>query len=109
MKSVQPIGSVTMEYAETGKVIRGEFKPMMVIELDDALFTQLEALPQGEDASILQSNADLILAAWFSKSNEIELADREKWEIVSSVADCSKYPTGKVRKCVIEYTFKKRA
>lgn len=103
------IGIVTMEYAQTGKIIQATFAPIMVVELEEELFYQLEEIKPTTDPAVLRSNADLVMASWFTRTNEIELADREKFSIVSDIIDCRKYETGQIKKCVIEYTFKKIA
>lgn len=105
MKDSTVIGQVAMEYSENGQVINASFTPSIVVKADEFLLGQLKTIPQ-TDADVLKHNADLVLASWFNKTNEIELADREKWTIVSAVVDCDKYPSGAVKRCILEYTFK---
>lgn len=108
MNNSQPIGIVTMEYDEQGAVTSATFVPTMKVVLDDNLIRQLQSLT-ASDALALQNNADLVMSAWFAKTNEIELADREEWTIKSRVVECITYPeNGKVKKCAIEYTFVKK-
>lgn len=109
MKDMQPIGIVTIEYDENGRIEKARFDPSMTVEADDRLLKQLEVLEDEEEEIELQSRADLIMASWFTKINEIELADLNEWVIVSEVALCEKYVfSGKIRKCVLNYYFKKR-
>lgn len=99
------IGTVTLAYDENGKITTAKFVPDMVVNLDPDLLYQLKA---DNSTEALQSNADLILGAWFQRSNDVELADREQWEVGSTLVDCQKYPNGKVQKCVLDYHFKRR-
>lgn len=48
------------------------------------------------------------LAAWFTKMNEIELADRDRYDINSEIVGCDKHPNGSIKKCTLKYTFKLR-
>lgn len=109
MNNSQPIGTATMEYSESGQIVKAIFTPSMVVNADDFLLGQLEAIRNEGGPAELKSSADLVMSAWFSKTNEIELADREKWFIDSKVKSCTTHPNGKVKKCILEYCFKLRA
>lgn len=107
MNNSQPIGIVTMEYDENGNVTSATFVPTMKVTLDENLVHQLQSIP-ASGAVTLMNNADLVMSAWFSKTNEIELADREEWAVDGRMIECTLHPgSTKVKKCVIEYTFKK--
>lgn len=102
------IGNVTMSYTEDGKLVKDQsfFTPTMKVVVDDNLFNQLIDINTGSQRA-LKEGADLIFAAFFTKTNDIELADREKYKIKSKVMECVKYSNKKVKRCVIKYTFEK--
>ncbi len=100
------IGTVTMQYSETGKLVSAIFKPTLKIELSDEVKSNLEKnISKPEESDILKFNADFVLGTFFAKMTEIELADREKQEIVSEVVTCTKYPSEQTRLCVLKYYF----
>lgn len=103
------IGTVQIEYRETGEVKSASFHPVPAIRFDSAVTRQLLTLDHPEGPHQLKNNSDLILAAWFTKLNEIELADRERYDIDSEIIRCDKYPNGSIQTCTIKYTFKSRA
>lgn len=109
MNNDQPIGTVTIEYSETGTVIKANFTPTIQVEANKYLLEELEVLRSAGGSKALQESADLIMASWFSKANEIELADRDLWSIESDIRECQTYPDGGVKKCVLDYAFRKRA
>lgn len=88
-------------------ILSADFIPTMKVSLDDNLLEQLKSIQQPNDGNVVKSQADLMLAAWFSKMNEIELADRTQYTIKSKVVDCTKWPNGKVRLCKLNYYFAK--
>lgn len=47
------------------------------------------------------------MSDWFARQNEVELADRDQYRITSRVIECTKFVTGKVMKCVIEFSLTK--
>lgn len=101
------IGSAVIEYDAAGKVTTAYFEPSIKIDLAEALggrFTELAA-PTPEE---LKGNADIVLGAWFSKMNEVELADRDRYTIESEIVECEQYPNGTVKRCILRYTFKER-
>lgn len=102
------IGIVKIEYDKEGKVIRANFYPSMNLEADDDLKNQLQTI-KNSDQETVKSNASLVMAAWFSKMTDIELADREKYEISTNIISCDKHWDGTIKMCVIEFEFKERA
>lgn len=105
MKQVE-IGRVVLKYNEEGKVVETHFEPTMRIQADQTLLNQLETIKADKDDKIVKANADLVFANWFNKMNEIELADREKYEVASEITECKKDTKGLVRVCSIRYIFK---
>ncbi len=102
------IGVATISYDEQGNPTSQTFKPGENIEPDDNLLNQLKQIPTATDSELVKQNADLVLAGWWSKMNEAELADRDEFKIYSEIVECLKYDNGSVKSCSIEYTFKKR-
>lgn len=97
---MEKIGVATIEYNGKGAVVRANFQPIKKFEVD------LSQLKGNEDEKTVRDNAELIMASWFSKVNEIELADRDKFKIESKVLDCRKWPDGTIKKCWIEFYLK---
>lgn len=101
------IGKATIEYDIYGIVERASFEPTLNVNIGPDIISQLARI-NNESQVELQSNADLILGAFFSKLTEIEVADREMFAVKSRVVECVKYTAGAVKKCVLEYTFEER-
>lgn len=101
------IGKVIIQYDMTGKVTTSSFFPTMKIDLDPAL-VQLMNSADGLNEQSLKQKADLVLGAWFTKMNEIELSDKYRYVVGSEVVECKKYSGGGIERCVLEYFFKER-
>ena len=99
------IGTAEIIYGEDGKVLRAFFTPKMQV---GNIASQLLQLEPGKPERI-KENAEMVLAAWFSKMNEIELADREHYKIESEILKCTMYQDGSVKRCKISFTFKEMA
>lgn len=95
------IGTVVMVYDEQGNPMTGSsFVPS--ITLNEGSTTELTNI-KGATAEDIKVNADLVMANWFNSISNIELADREEWQIVSEIARCEKYPSGSPYLCIIDY------
>ena len=105
MKIVE-IGEVELFYNEDGKVTKSSFTPTMKINLDENLINQLHSIESNKNSEVIKHNAEIMLASFFSKINEIELADRDYYHIESEVMKCDKYPTGIAKYCKIKFIFK---
>lgn len=81
----QEIGIATITTNQAGTtVVRASFKPTMQLDACDELIKQLQdCLPAGD----VKSKAETVFAAWFSKLNEVELADRSEYKIVIDPLD----------------------
>lgn len=99
------IGVATMVYSEEGKILQASFIPTSQVDLGNDILNQLAEV-KNTDEETIRENANLILGAWFEKQNSIELADRDEYEIVTEPVYSSKYPSGKVKTCIIKFTFK---
>lgn len=110
MKDETIIGQVTISYTETGVPSFAGFKPIMEIKLSGGeLLEKLSEFQHDKNSrEHVEESASLVFATWFNKMNEIELADREKFEIVARTIDCQTYLKGNVKLCVINFVFKER-
>lgn len=104
----QEIGIATMVYDTNGKIMNTSFVPLLQIKHSKKLESQLQTVKGSEDAEALNNNAQLVMAAWFSQVDEIELADRDEYEVVSKVLSCEKYQSGRVKTCSIMFIFKRK-
>lgn len=104
------IGDAIINYREDGTVESASFVPKMKIEVGETVLKQLEAVNHSTVAAIVKTNADLILGSFFSKLSEIELGDRDHYEVSSKTILCERYkPSGNIKQCVIRYTYKESA
>lgn len=103
---INQIGTVTIEYNRSGVVTSHKFNPLIKVDNSQELRRELKNV-NGENADVLKHNADVIVAAWFSKVNQVELEDREQYSVESEVIACEKYNTGGIKKCVLKYFLKK--
>lgn len=101
------IGIVNIHYNEDGDVLSAVFTPTMVVPFDKRVLMQLQSVKASKDDGLLKENADMVLAAWFAKMNEIELADRDDYEVASEILKCIKHQNGMAKECVIKYSFQK--
>lgn len=105
----QEIGIATITYDSGGTVIREltNFVPTLKISITEELNRQFAKVKSEKDEINLKKNSDIVLATWFSKMNEIELADRDKFQIKSEIIKCERYANQRIKQCVIRYTFEK--
>ena len=101
---MKKIGIATIEYDRVGSVTKGTFDPDK--DFGNVDIKQLLSIKASKDVDVVKRNAETVLASWFSKINEVELADRDQYEVASEVLDCKKYVDGKVKKCSIQFYLK---
>jgi len=101
----QEVGIVTISYLKDGRVESANFVPTMNIKADKNVINNLKKVENSADTESLVHNAQSVFALWFNKANEIEEADRFEYEIASETIECEKYEDGKVKKCVIKFTY----
>lgn len=101
---MEQIGIATINYDQQGNVLEAYFNPTPKFEKIDA--SQLKSVKSSKEAEVIKYNAEMILASYFSRMNEIELADRDKYEIGSEILICTKYDNGNVRSCSIQFFFR---
>jgi|SRR5687767_1046513 len=56
----------------------------------------------------IRTAGERLLAEYFNKITNMELADPDKYYIDSEMVACEKYRNGTTKKCVINFLFKKR-
>lgn len=100
------IGVAVINYSPEGKVLSAGFEPTLKMSFTPELLDQLSGA-KSDTAETVRVDSEIIMAAWFSKMNEIELADREEYHIVSTVEECVKYPDGRIKTCKVKFSFKK--
>lgn len=102
----QRIGIVEFDYDESGKLIETAFaaEPMRIKVADDltAKFSEITASNSQDE---IKAQAEKVLASWWSNLNDMEIADRNKFEITSEVVGCDKYTDGKIKVCRVEFYF----
>lgn len=104
--SIIDIGTATINYNESGKVKTASFIAGAVNATPE-LINQLRSLNGAENEEIIKDNAGLLLGSFFSQISNIELADRDQWEIITEIQSCSHYSNGNVKTCAIKFLFKK--
>lgn len=103
------IGIVTINYDLQGQVTHAEFTPHLKVSLDeDDLLSQLKPVNSDTQAETIKANADMVLGSWFAKITEIELAERDEYQVIGKLRMCDNHPgTSIPATCVIEYFFEK--
>lgn len=101
------IGIAILNYDRKGKLISGLFTPTLAVEVPDLFKETMETITATTTPDLLKTHSDMVFAGFFVKMNEIELADREDFDVVSEVIECEKWNNGIIRKCIIKYFFKK--
>lgn len=103
----QEIGIVTLYYNEDGSFKTADFRPTMKITIHSELMNELFSIETQKGEDIVKEQANSVFATWFQRMNDIELADREKYEIATEmVAPCERYENGVVSKCEMRFIFK---
>lgn len=99
------IGIVTISYGKNGAVKEADFMPTMKVDLKPDVLAHL-ASGKSSTEDIVIKNSSLVVGAWFNKINEIELADRDHFEVVGEKVTCDTFPDGKVKNCVIRFVYR---
>lgn len=99
----EKIGEVEITYSEAGIVHRASFVPTLITEFTGDVISQLGQLKSAKDSETIVFNAEMILAAWFSKLNDLELRDPEVTQIIGEVKQCNHYANGMVQSCQMNY------
>lgn len=103
------IGKSVLYYDENGKLDRIEFTPSILVKLNSKELVAFAKIT-GNDEATIATSASAVVAAWFQKTNEIELADRDKWKIETEVINCKRVGDGKyfsaIKRCELIHHFK---
>lgn len=99
------IGTVVMHYNTDGNVMGISFHPSINVSMTPELFEQFKTIKGTKDKDKLTENANLVFGQWFSQLNQIELADREKYQVLGQMKKCLVYDNGVVKSCEMEYFF----
>lgn len=107
MENNQEIGVAILHYNEDGSFKTAEFKPTIIVKIDSKMMDELFNIETQKGEDIVKEQANNVFATWFQRMNDIELADREKYKIVTElVAPCERYDSGIISKCSIKFIFK---
>lgn len=98
------IGIANLDYDTTGKVINAKFVPS-IKRIHNDVINRLKEVKGSTDDQTIKSQAENLLSDYFNSINEIELADREKYKIVSTIKKCVKHLNGVVKRCEILFEF----
>lgn len=100
------IGIAIVNYDSNGRLLEVQFTPSMQVTLSNAELARLAKI-DGQTVETVESTATFALAAWFQRTNEIELADMNLNKIVTSAKDCKYWDNGKIRQCTVYFNFEK--
>lgn len=97
------IGTAALEYNEEGKLEAAVFYPKIKVKFDDIK----EQLGNCCSRSIddIKNSAQLLLATFFSKMNEIELRDMEKTTLSADIVRSQNHDNGTIKEVEIEFVY----
>lgn len=95
------IGSAALEYDASGKLEAAVFYPKIKVQLDD-IQAQLGSCTNKTIDEVKQS-AELLLAAYFTKMNDIELRDIETQPLTLEITSNDTHPNGTIKSIEIEF------
>lgn len=101
------IGTTAIEYDERGCPTSVEFKPVLGVDLDEGLRRQLMEVAGDDGPMRIRTQSELVFAAWANRLSEIELADRERYEVAAELVACEKYDEARVRRCEMRFAFRR--
>lgn len=114
-----PIGKSIVTYDEQGNAKDMTFTPAAMTLNSLAIWNKtpgeileqiskaiLDGTKGDEGREAVKQGAEVALATWYNHMNEIELADRSKYEIVSEMEECEEYENGGVKKCGMMFYFR---
>lgn len=101
------IGTATIEYDTTGQSVMVKFIPAEISFSKQDIANGLSQVKSCEDCETIRTNAETVMVKWFNNTSAIELADREKYGIVSEIiGECEKHPNGMIKQCSFKFTLK---
>lgn len=106
MATMFPIADVTLTYSTAGELRGATVTPLLPID-EAALISQLRETCAALAEREVKRAADLAVGAWFARASQVEIADRERYQIASSITDDHVRPDG-LRTITIHYHFQER-
>ena len=101
------IGKVQLNYKEDGKLLSASFTPKITVTSEE-LFDQFGDCTN-KSAEQVQQAAQLMLAAFFNRLNDIELRDMEVTDIEAKVVDTVRYAsTADIKSIEIDFIYKQK-
>lgn len=100
------LGTVYLYYQPGGDFASGDFIPAQYVPTS-TVKDKLKFI-SGASEDVAKQQSEMIISAWFQQNNNVELADRDKYEIVSKVANCEKWPNGNTKRIGILFYFQKK-
>lgn len=101
-KQDRMIGVASIEFDEFGKISNIKFESKIGLEIKDFSTEQLSEI-LCSDKERVKTGAEVLLASWFSKVTEIELADQNEVIIDSEISNIKYHEDGAVKSVEIIY------
>jgi hypothetical protein len=101
------IGIATITYDNTGMAMSATFEHSLKISSSDSVINSLKTIKQ-RDVPTMTENAETVMAEWFTKMNEVELADRDQYKISGEVVECEMNGKGMPKRIRISFSFSNR-
>lgn len=98
------IGELLMEYDKDGKLTNAKYLSQVPISDIASLSEEVHKITCNNKEA-LKTNAEIVLASWFSKVSAIELADREKHKVETEIVSCEEWPNGLIKACILKFFF----
>lgn len=98
------IGNVKLKYDTDGDLQIGIFQPMINVTKDEIKNSPLGKC-SNKTLEQVRECAQLLLAKFFNKINDIELRDVEKTSIETNVTNGEKYKNGLLKEVEIEFVY----
>lgn len=95
------IGEAKLRYNAEGKIESATFFPVAAFMIPHETLMELS---NSQDEESIKTNANMVLASYFSKINDIELGDRDQVEIKTKIINCNKHTNGLISTCTLEFT-----
>lgn len=101
------VGVVTIKYNENGDTVYANFQPEAQEYTNPDFMHSLLGIPASSESEMIKTNAQHLLVKYFTKINDMDMADHFEYGFVGDVIQCDRYDSGQVKECKIKFTFKK--
>lgn len=95
------IGEAKLRYNDKGEIESATFFPIAAFMVPHETLMELS---NNQDEESIKANANMVLASYFSKINDIELGDRDQVEIKTKIINCNKHANGLISHCTLQFT-----